>query len=179
MIVMELTESETDRVYRKRAKSLARMLTKRPDRHKQLTWGSVRPENECGTTACVAGWALMAKRGIVSIATDGTMTYPQSALGSVTGNMRSGYRDFDYPDAVRQVPTLWRDEFNGEARDAGAKWLGLGDAVARALFINTTNISDPEKVAVEILFRLGDGRIKRGSWLDTSDLYQIRRDLGL
>lgn len=178
MIVVELTEDEAEKVYRQRAKSLARMLAKRPERHKQLTWGGVKQENECGTTACAAGWALMAKRGIVSIATNGTMTYPKSALGSVTANADS-YREYDYPEEDREVPTLWRDEFNGQARDVGAEWLGLGDSVARTLFIDTANVPDSEKVTVEILFRLGDGRIERNDWLDVGDLYQIRRDLGL
>ena len=135
----------SDQIYRDRATALANMLTLRPERHVQSTFGSVEPENECGTVACVAGWAALAQSGRVMIASDGVMTWAE--LRSVVELSGSG---------MNFVPTLYDPNITAWAQVAGRVWLGLTEESADALFFTMRNA-----VAVEILRRLGDGRLSR------------------
>lgn len=156
---IETTEAE----YRARAAALGTMLTVAPYRHNQATWGTVRPENECGTAACAAGWSLLAGRGIVTIAADGGMTWDPAKLGAEED--RSWYSSDDlYEDAVEREHTLWRDEFGDEAEREGRQWLGLSFDAANTVFLRTLDSIRPNEIARELLLRVGDGRL--GEWLD-------------
>lgn len=133
----------TEQEYRERRTALANMLRARPERHDQSVWGDSKPENECGTVGCAAGWAKLAKAGIVTIAPDGEMTWDEDAM----------IRDWD------GQRTLWRSDGGDNAFREGQEWLGLGSEVANYLFDQTVSLLDPEEVAVEMLQRLGDGRL--------------------
>jgi len=137
-----ITET-TDAEYRERARRLALMLKLRPERHNQSVWGGAKPDNECGTAACVAGWSAILTDGLASIDADGTLTWDPDRM----------VRDDDTltlwgagPNAV-----IWRVEH------AGRNYLGLSDDLADALF----NGSNDERETVELLARIGDGRVDR------------------
>jgi hypothetical protein len=165
--------------YRARAGALGAMLTAAPYRHNQYTWGGVKQENECGTAACAAGWSLLAKRGIVTIARDGAMTFDTTQLGSMYDRDEFD-SDEAYQRAAKREHTLWRDEFYSEAEDEGADWLGLSFAAAKVLFVHTTNVTHSNEVARELLLRIGDGRLgeldedgRIHFWLDAENLEEI------
>lgn len=144
--------TETDQTYRNRATALVNMLVKRPERHDQDTFGTVRPQNECGTVACIAGWAALWSRGRVNIALDGDMTW--AALRQV--------EEYDEDtDTDVMVGTLYDSQIVRHAFLIGADWLGLTTEAANCLFW-TMN----ESLALEMLRRLGDGRLGRDFDLD-------------
>lgn len=123
----------TDQEYRDRATGMANMLAARPERHDQGLYLNVEPENECGTTGCVAGWSTLALNGRVTIQVDGAMTWqPEQAVYDED-------EDEDLAD---------------NAFEGGQEWLGLTRASAWVLFLGTSN-----DAAIRILRRLGDGRL--------------------
>ena len=125
-------DAETDKVYQDRSTGMANMLTARPERHNQGSYGYENVTNECGTVACVGGWGALANAGRVTIATDGTMTWPKSV-------------DIVYDTSIAR-----------EAESTGAAWLGLAPCAADALFYTMS-----ERVAVEMLRRIGAGEVGR------------------
>jgi hypothetical protein len=155
-------EPVTEEEYRARAGAMANMLTAAPYRHKQQHWAFPEEENPCGTTCCVAGWATLAAKGIVTIAADGGMTYDPDALAPIEtdSDTRIPFWEDEFLDR-KDVPTLWRWQFNGEAPRTGRAWLGLGSEAAAILFELTArdSVTHQEAVAIEILRRLADGRL--------------------
>jgi hypothetical protein len=131
----------TDQDYRDRATALANMLMERPERHNQRYFTDSAPDNECGTTACIAGWAGYAAHGYVDIDLDGTMTWDRAA-----GPVRSQYIQSEEAIDWERV---------------GREWLGLTWQAGLALFYTYD-----EKVAVEVLRRVGDGRWSRNFTAD-------------
>lgn len=118
--------------------ALALMLSGRPERHSQSEWVAPEYSNECGTAACVAGWGGLWSLGRVAIDDAGVMTWPGRVVN--------------------------RDPETRHWDDLAADWLALevdGDdyPAARLLFIETHFYDDPEKLAVEVLRRIGDGRL--------------------
>lgn len=158
----------TDQEYRERAGAMANMLERNPQRHNQRRWGTVEPENECGTVGCIAGWGTLAHKGIVTIAPDGEMTWAPEALGSVA-SARSEYRH-DYADDDLAVPTLWRARFENNAETNGRLWFGLSNDAAHALFQATVMCSRPNLAAIAVLRRLADGRLSRGFYLTSAQM---------
>jgi hypothetical protein len=136
----------TERTYRRRVGALAAMLAANPRRHRQSTWGAVEPVNECGTVACVAGWAALWSRRVVKIAPDGTLAWDPA-------------RQRVDRDLHPLAPTLWRDSYSDDAWDRGREWLGLGYEAAHLLFLSINKTSDPNAAALEVLRRLADGRL--------------------
>lgn len=159
-----MTELIGDEVYRERATALANMLTLRPERHEQETFGTPKPANECGTSACVAGWAAMASAGVITIATNGEMTWTED-----------GMHTFPWWDSARgelvPVQTLYNGDIAHRAERTGRDWLGLSRSAAYALFYTMS-----ERVTVEVLRRLGDGRLDRRSMSET-DIANTYREL--
>lgn len=153
----------TNKKYRDRALALANMLEANPYRHRQRDWGKPKEKNPCGTTACLAGWSQLAKRGIVTIELDGTMTYDEANLGRVGDQIQWRSDLVSYSTAERQVPTLWRAAFGHTTNKEGQEWLGLSDSLAYTLFVQTADsiITNKEAVALELLRRLADGRLSR------------------
>ena len=171
-----MTALVTDEVYRERAGALANMLADNGYRHGQGSWGKPEESNPCGTTACAAGWATLAKHGIVTIAPDGTMTYDPKNLGPVAP-YGSRYRSGFLADELA-VGTLWRARFDDVAEDEGRIWLGLSYTVTKALFHMTNFCADPEAAAVAVLRRLADGRLDRSSddYVSASDMSAMARE---
>jgi len=121
-----------DEVYQERARRLAAMLAARPERLDMGSWTGHEPSNECGTRACVAGWSVIWNQGAVDIQSDGTMTWD--------------------PNGPALCVTYPRTSFE---RD-GARFLGLDDTNASALFFSAT-----DRDAVDVLRRLGSGELER------------------
>lgn len=175
----ETVDQPTEQTYRARAGALGAMLTAAPYRHNQKVWGGAKPKNECGTSACVAGWSLLARRGIVTIAEDGVMTWDPAAMEDLYGrdehNPEDGHGSFD---------TLWRDGFADYARVEGMDWLGLSYDASYTLFVRTLEVERSDEVAREMLRRIADGRLgavdgdgRIHFWLRLSELYRIVREL--
>jgi hypothetical protein len=169
---MTETTELTDQEYRDRALALANMLTAAPYRHNQKEWGQSKPENECGTAGCVAGWATLVSKEIVSIDPDGTMTWDPADLGSYADDTDPSWVQEHYKDSK---PTLWRYGYGMVARETGREWLGLDYDAARLLFIETADypLTHRDAVAVEILFRLADGRLSRDFTEHDVDLFEL------
>lgn len=165
-----MTET-TDQEYRERAGAMANMLEKNPRRHNQRRWGTVEPRNECGTVGCIAGWGTLARKGIVTIAADGEMTWAPEALGPVA-SARSEYRH-DYAKEDLAVPTLWRSRFENHAEDNGRLWFGLSHDAAHALFQTTVLCTRPNAAAIAVLRRLADGRLDRGFRLSAPEINRM------
>lgn len=157
-----------DSVYRERATAMANMLTTAPQRHNQKVYGAPKEPNECGTTACIAGWATLARKGIVTIELNGTMIWDEKDLGPVA-TKRSEYR-WDFAPEELATPTLWRARFQEHAEHHGAAWLGLSRDAAFALFQTTVRCETPNAAAVAVLRRLADGRLDRDFHLTARDM---------
>ena len=180
MHMSELTVTpEQDEVFKTRATALANMLAANPYRHGQKDWGRPKEANPCGTTACVAGWSLLANRGIVTITPDGEMTYDESALGRTGDEVRYTADLYGLSDAELEALTLWRSSYSYDAAREGQSWLGLSREVADALFRFTADsaISNQEATAVEILRRLADGRISRNDYLSLWTVEEIDTEI--
>jgi hypothetical protein len=166
------TTDVTEETYRARATGLANMLTLRPERHDQKYYGSPAPQNECGTTCCVAGWGLLAARGIITIAPDGTMSFNPSDLAPFNPSV---------PES--DTATLWREEFEYLAFPEAREWLGLSGEMAQMLFEETLYAAEPEQAALAMLRRLADGRLDRDElWLSPEDMNEMvtaDRDAGV
>lgn len=134
-----------DDVHRRHCTALANMLAANPHRHNQTVWLTPNETNECGTAGCAAGWAALAQLGLIEIGDDGTMTWEDDAL-------------LPWFYSLEQR-TLYSESRDVGAKENGRKWLGLSPAAAYALFITTTEFMQPEELAVEVLRRLGDGRL--------------------
>jgi len=117
-------------VYQERARRLAAMLDARPERLEMSSWTRPESKNECGTTACVAGWAVIWSRGAVDIGPDGTMTWSKDA-------------------------DLWCTYPHHSYERDGAQFLGLTDTGATALFFGAD-----EETAVDVLRQLGSGELE-------------------
>lgn len=170
----------TDGDYRQRAGSLAAMLTLRPERHDQRMFGKPAPANECGTSACVAGWADLWATGVVNIAVDGVMTWDPSALGVFTSDLDAAEDLYGLSaDEVASSRTLVRmdrddtaDQTMNTIAENARDWLGLGGDMANALFYRTSWMGKGTRnaVAVEVLRWIADGRLSRDAELSTYDL---------
>ena len=132
-------EPVSDEEYRERARRLGLMLTLRPERHYQADWAHPRAENECGTAACVAGWATLWADGVVSIDAEGTMAWDIADM--FEGTLAESGRD-----------NLWT-----VASYFGREFLGLDDENAHALFYRTS-----DKMARDVLAKLGSGELDPG-----------------
>lgn len=177
-ITDEDSRAADDDLYRDRTTALLNMLVANAYRHNQKQWGMPKEANPCGTTCCVAGWGLLANRGIVTIALDGEMSWDEKDMGRADEDMRFSWDADHMSDAQLQVPTLWRASYGHDARGEGAEWLGLSKNVAYALFEATADDSlvtpaNQEAVAVEMLRRLVDGRIDRNGRVADSDVQAI------
>jgi hypothetical protein len=144
---------------REHCRRLALMLRARPERHDQRMFTQHRPENECGTAACVGGWAGLWRDGFIDIDAAGVMSYGRELIE------RGGYQGID---------TV-----------AAAAWLGLSEDDAVFLFYETLDYRidtalnpaerGPERLAVAVLEHLADGL--RG--LDREYLNGLADKLGL
>lgn len=156
-----MTETKvSDREYRDRATALANMLTLRPERHNQRTFGAVKPQNECGTVACIAGWAGMAKAGLVTIALDGQMTWDHKVP----------FVFYDGKGSRHEVGTLYDRAVVRSAEDAGREWLGLSLNAASTLFFTFD-----ETVVIEVLRRVGAGSLSRD--FSAHDIWAVEAEL--
>lgn len=156
-------------VEQERCTALANMLRLAPQRHNQQIYLDEKPKNECGTTGCVAGWSWLWKNEIVSIALDGTMTWPENAMAARTV-CRHG-RQITLRSLTANVP------FGARYVNDGAEWLGLDDDAASALFIRTARWYRAEELAIEVLMRLGDGRLDNDTLTERS-VDRLARELG-
>jgi hypothetical protein len=160
--------TETDEVYRTRAASLHAMLSARPERHDQSTFGAVNPQNECGTTACVAGWSDLWRAGVVDIAPDGNMTWPPEALAQDV----FGKRSLLFAERYQNREDT-REGYLSTPANNGQEWLGLSDRTAKFLFYDTGNAE-----ALEVLRRLGNGELARDGFDNPRVFDGILRDAG-
>lgn len=143
----------TDEKYRERARRLAAMLIARPERHYQSTWVREEPDNECGTAACIAGWATLIAAGEVEIDAEGTMTWDKA-------------RQQEHDGTLAYLTAGLIPEY------AGREYLGLSADVASALFDG-----DQEEVdAVAFLSAIASGRVDRVAYNDDDEPYSEFRD---
>lgn len=124
-------------------------ITQHPDQHDQGTWCSlpgvdatdaVGADNMCGTTACVAGWAMLFsgykfRRG-VSISY-GVPVLATQVLAPTGPNMG-----------------VWVDEARVQMSTTGAELLGLNADDAYNLFCGTLAADNPEEAAADLLASL-------------------------
>lgn len=156
---MTETTEVTEQEYRQRAGAMTNMLTVAPQRHNQRVYGGVKPANECGTTGCVAGWGLLAARGVVTIEPDGAMTWEPGELETGAG-----------------YTTLWRPEYDDRAWAEGREWFGLNDELASLIFEDTLYLNNPAAGALAVLRRLADGRVSRHDILTLDDVEMFLRE---
>ncbi len=140
-----------------RCTRLARLLTAHPELHSQASFTSLAPTNECGTVGCVGGWAGLWQAGVLDIDPDGNLVYDRSTLRRAA-----------------EGPTM---------TDEVRAWLGLSDAAAQLLFYDTLDYASsyvargPERLAVAVLERLGDGRLSGD--FTRQDLNAVATGIGL
>lgn len=121
--------------YQARAGALAAFLRTHSEMHDQSHYGV---KTDCGTTACVAGWAGLAQQGWVSFTPAGELVLdPLLSLGDLV------------------------EDSTGDAFGAARRWLGLSGATADFLFLRVVGWGRSEDFAVALLEALADGRLSR------------------
>ncbi len=152
---------------RERCRRLGLMLDARPERHDQELYLDAKPENECGTVGCVAGWGRLWSDGLVDIGPDGHMSW-SSDLGNAVGTWFGSH---------------------GIAK----KWLSLEEQAAHHLFLTTLDYTfsedgddvarGPERLAVAVLAAIGAGTlgVRRDDRLTFTDgdLYRVALWIGI
>lgn len=122
--------SDTVTAEQLRAKVILDYITKHPEKHEQKDWFTGDYENDCGTTACVAGYAIL-------FSNDSRFTY-QRRWGGYTSAMTDNWVTIKPIDANVC-----------DFHHAGRELLGLSKFDASVLFFNTTN--DQARAALEVL----------------------------
>lgn len=94
-------------------------ITRYPERHDQGTWWSdadLDPSKHCGTTACIAGWVIVAQGRTLAELIDATMDpawEAQEALGLDDDEAADLFYNFDNESALERF-----DELIAEAKVA-------------------------------------------------------------
>ena len=106
------------------------MIREHPEQHDQSAWES-QPVDECGTTRCVAGWAVYLEAGAPLLTSDsGVYLTPEvEALGLRLGLVRGGFED-----DLDMIPVI------------AQRLLGLDDRQAHQLFYRMNNQQALEQV---------------------------------
>ncbi len=96
-------------------------ITDHPETHHQSYW-----ETACGTTRCVAGWA-------VHLTTNAPVYEPGGSVESLSFQTRSLAEDVLPDHAVRTVPSIARRLLGLDAEEAGRIFYASGDDAREAV----------------------------------------------